>query len=88
MSDTIIRVENLGKKYILGHQSQGSSNYVALRDVIAEGAKSLVKSFSRGKSSLKANQEEFWALEDVSFEVKQGECIGIIGRNGQENPPY
>ena len=35
MSDTIIRVENLGKKYIIGHQQEGRSNYVALRNVIA-----------------------------------------------------
>jgi lipopolysaccharide transport system ATP-binding protein len=41
MSDTVIRVENLGKKYIIGHQQEGRSRYVALRDVIADGVKSL-----------------------------------------------
>ncbi|GBF79185.1 ABC transporter ATP-binding protein [Aphanothece sacrum] len=82
MSDTIIKVENLGKKYILGHQKEGSSNYVALRDVIAEGTKSLIESFYNPKSKVQKNTEEFWALQDVSFEVKRGEVIGIIGRNG------
>ncbi len=80
MSDTIIRVENLGKKYIIGHQQEGRARYVALRDVLANGASRLLKSW--GKRESNPAREEFWALKDVSFEVKQGEVIGIIGRNG------
>jgi lipopolysaccharide transport system ATP-binding protein len=50
MSDVMIRGSNLGKKYIIDHQAEGRSNYVALRDVLADGAKSLVKQFmGRGK---------------------------------------
>jgi len=82
MSDTMIRVENLGKKYIIGHKPEGRSRYVALRDVMANAGKSLVKRIRHPKSFNHKNQEEFWALQDVSFEVKQGECVGIIGRNG------
>lgn len=83
MSDSVIQVENLGKKYILGQQQQGNSRYVALRDVVADG----VKSFGRRlrhplKPQAPRQQDEFWALKDVSFEVKQGEVVGIIGRNG------
>ena len=42
MSDVMIRVENLGKKYVIGHQAEGGSNYVALRDVLADGARSIL----------------------------------------------
>jgi lipopolysaccharide transport system ATP-binding protein len=78
MTDTIIEVENLGKRYVLDHQ-QEREKYTALRDVIAQGVKSALKGFGGKKTETK---EEFWALKDVSFEVKRGEVVGIIGRNG------
>ncbi|MBW2662351.1 MAG: ABC transporter ATP-binding protein [Deltaproteobacteria bacterium] len=84
MSDTIIRVENLGKKYLIKHQKQGS--YTALRDVITDKVKSLGKKilspWNHKQSSTYSTTEEFWALKDISFKVKQGEVVGIIGRNG------
>lgn len=78
MTDTIIEVENLGKRYVLDHQ-QEREKYTALRDVIARGVKSALKGFGGKKTETK---EEFWALKDVSFQVKRGEVVGIIGRNG------
>jgi lipopolysaccharide transport system ATP-binding protein len=78
MTDTIIEVENLGKRYVLDHQ-QEREKYTALRDVIAQGVKSVLKGFGGKKTETK---EEFWALKDVSFQVKRGEVVGIIGRNG------
>jgi lipopolysaccharide transport system ATP-binding protein len=71
-----IRVENLSKKYILRHQV-GRSQYVALRDVLANKAKSLFQS-----NSDRPSREDFWALKEVSFEIKEGQSVGIIGRNG------
>jgi lipopolysaccharide transport system ATP-binding protein len=83
MSETVIRVENLGKKYIIGHQSEGAYQYTALRDVIAGGVKAIGQKLRRPTQTLsQTRKEEFWALKDVSFEVKRGEVIGIIGRNG------
>lgn len=77
----VISVENLGKKYLISHQ--GREPYTALRDVLADGLRAVGRRlFSPGMRSAGTQAEEFWALKDVSFEVKQGERIGIIGRNG------
>src|SRR5438067_4893754 len=79
MSDAIITVENLGKKYSLRHQRK--ERYTALRDVIAEKALGFFKNLKSG-NGVSVSKEDFWALKDVSFEVQRGEVVGIIGRNG------
>jgi len=83
--DVVIRAEGLGKKYLIGHAAE-RERYVALRDVMARGARNLWRKtadMARGRAILAGDTvEEFWALRDVSFEVKRGEVLGIIGRNG------
>jgi lipopolysaccharide transport system ATP-binding protein len=62
MSDTAIAVENLSKKYIIGHQKQ--ERYRLLWDAIADGARSFWRSLSGGGAGIPENKEDFWALKD------------------------
>src|SRR3954453_15883322 len=81
MTRVVVEAEGIGKKYVIRHQ--GKYGYVALRDVIADrisgGARRLV---GRQSPTESATREEFWALKDVSFELHDGERLGLIGRNG------
>ncbi|MGE4288390.1 MAG: ABC transporter ATP-binding protein [Salinivirgaceae bacterium] len=70
MSDIAIKVENLSKKYEIGRSRSGS-----LRESLSDVWH---KTFGGQRNDVEA----FWALRDVSFEIKQGEAVGIIGRNG------
>src|SRR5215813_9448876 len=86
MSDIVIAAENLSKSYLVGHQSAHRERYTALRDVIAREGRNFARKgldFVRGRQIVQGDAvEEFWALRDVSFEVRRGEVLGIIGRNG------
>ena len=77
MTETAIRVEGLGKQYRIGGQSD--TRYRTLRDSIAR-AVSWPARLMRGELGDRA--ETIWALRDVSFELQQGQVLGVIGRNG------
>ena len=79
MSDTIIKVEGIGKKYRIRHKRR--EGYTALRDVIADKVLNTFRPKRHGVE-VPAVVEDFWALKDVSFEVRRGEVVGVIGRNG------
>jgi ABC-type polysaccharide/polyol phosphate transport system ATPase subunit len=72
MSDVVIRAENLGKRYRVGERER----YLALRDILA-------RAFSNPFTRKPRPPKDFlWALKEVSFEIRQGEVVGLVGRNG------
>jgi ABC-type polysaccharide/polyol phosphate transport system ATPase subunit len=97
MSDTVISVENLGKMYRIGHQVQkGEGLRHAIHELATAPFRWLKQNVESGKRKSEARDlnptsdfrfltsgtEDFWALQAVSFEIKRGEVVGVIGRNG------
>jgi lipopolysaccharide transport system ATP-binding protein len=80
LADIAIEIEGLGKQYHLSHQN--AEAYLTLRDQITRSLKGLGRQlFSANRSQQRAH-EAFWALQNVSFTIAEGEVVGIIGRNG------
>jgi lipopolysaccharide transport system ATP-binding protein len=78
MTETAITIENLGKRYIIGHQAASGDG---IRHIV-EGAIRAPLAWLRSNRRKKLNDVDFWALREVSLQIKQGEVVGIIGRNG------
>lgn len=83
MSNLAIQLENLGKMYHIGHRK---APYKTLRESITEAfmaparrVRQMMKGTGAGAADLR---EKFWALKDISLEIKHGEVVGLIGRNG------
>jgi lipopolysaccharide transport system ATP-binding protein len=82
MSEIALQVENISKRFFVARK-QG--NYSTLRDTVTDAFLDRFLRISKllqGQSIAAEQNREFWALKDISFEIKQGEVLGVIGRNG------
>jgi lipopolysaccharide transport system ATP-binding protein len=84
MPDIAIKIEDLGKKYIIGHQSD--EKHSTLRDLVTSNFKNMIR---RSKHVLSGDKliegdltEEFWALRHMNLEIRQGDQLAVIGNNG------
>ncbi|PWK26584.1 lipopolysaccharide transport system ATP-binding protein [Arcicella aurantiaca] len=74
---TVIEAENISKRYIIDHIN-GNAKGNTLREIVTDNIKNL---FTK-KETNQVSHEDFWALKDVSFNINQGDRVGIIGSNG------
>jgi lipopolysaccharide transport system ATP-binding protein len=79
MKDTVITVENLSKRYMIGRQHEKSDG---LRHVLERMARAPIQMVKSRALPCRTQQVEFWALRNLNLEIKQGEMLGVIGRNG------
>ena len=79
MSEVALSVQNLSKSFRIAHRRAGLPGYQTLHDELVTLPRRLL---NRLKGNGRSTSETFWALNDVSFDVKTGEALGIIGSNG------
>lgn len=84
MSEVVIRAQDVGKAYMIGHESADRPN--TLRDAVTRGALRFgrsLKDVAKGQPIYAGDElEQFWALKSINFEVNKGDVLGIIGKNG------
>jgi lipopolysaccharide transport system ATP-binding protein len=83
-NNVAIKVENLGKKYVINHEvGKNDDNF---REMFVNSTKKIINKFNPFnkpvESSSESTKEDFWALNDINFEINRGDKVGIIGRNG------
>ncbi len=84
--DTVVQINNVSKQYLVGRVKKSARQYNTFRDTITDAAKNpfrRVGNIISGRARSAADlTDTIWALKDISFEVKRGEVVGIIGHNG------
>jgi lipopolysaccharide transport system ATP-binding protein len=79
MEPVVVSVEGVSKRYRIGALHRG---YDSLREVLAGKVAARVKRLRRGRAGGDDEETTLWALKEVSFEVRRGEILGVVGRNG------
>ena len=79
MTDLVIKAEGLGKQYRIGATRE---KYHHFRDALVNSLRAPFRRLAQLSGKSGSHDEMFWALKDVSFDVRHGEVLGIIGRNG------